>query len=529
MCGSVIQSGIVSVVIVLLQIINDHGISTKYYRVGAATQPAFRAWGSGLRAEQDTPAQYIYIQHLGSQKLQKNKFSIQISHTTLNNKKSNIKFKFWDHGDGVYSAQYVSQRQAKSLSVTLQYDGKHIAKSPYVLEGPISVEKCRCPRPDTTFLADYECESSDPARQIDKDMANFPEGLVRADFDKAIEELNLNETSLMHYTFKDNKIYSKNYGKYGGFSKFVNEMLITLNRKVVLPDMEFLLNMGDWPKSYRFDQLTGKQKTPIPVFSWCGSDNNFDMVLPTYKLVQAGVFGKDVENVQEVDGKSYMVGGAWSSKQPKVYFRGRPSNKARVDGMVMAKNDPELDIAISKNHFNYFPDEEAKKEHVRFEKKYGRKADRDDFVSAFKNKYQLNIDGTVAAYRFPALIAGNSVVIKQYSDYYEHFYKALHPWEHFIPVNRDLSDLKEKLEWAKKNDAKAEQIAINARNFARKHLRVEDVYCYHLLAFTRFAALQKFTPEVHPGMVEVTDDTAQPCVCPERFKYPRVRKSQTDL
>ena len=121
------------------------------------------------------------------------------------------------------------------------------------------------------------------------------------------------------------------------------------------------------------------------------------------------------------------------------------------------------------------------------------------------------------AHRLPALIAGNAVVIKQGSDYYEHFYKALRPWHHYIPVARDLSDLDQKLAWAKANDAQARAIGGNARSLAREHLRMEDVYCYHIMAFTRFAALQKFRPVVTDAMSHVFDDEEIPagdCDCP---------------
>lgn len=59
------------------------------------------------------------------------------------------------------------------------------------------------------------------------------------------------------------------------------------------------------------------------------------------------------------------------------------------------------------------------------------------------------MDGTVAAYRFPYLMLGNSLVLKQDSPYYEHFYTHLKPGVHYIPVKRDLSDLIEKIKWAK--------------------------------------------------------------------------------
>lgn len=74
------------------------------------------------------------------------------------------------------------------------------------------------------------------------------------------------------------------------------------------------------------------------------------------------------------------------------------------------------------------------------------------FTCVFQYKYQINLDGTVAAYRFPYLMGGNSVVLKQDSPYYEHFYKSLEPNKHYIPFKRDLSNLREKILWAKSHD-----------------------------------------------------------------------------
>lgn len=303
--------------------------------------------------------------------------------------------------------------------------------------------------------------------------------------------------------------------RYKDFQKYINGILLSLTRKVVLPDMEFLLNMGDWPQSPKVDPATRAELPPLPIFSWCGSSTHYDMVLPTYKLVQAVVFGTDVENVQEVDWKSFETGGDWAAKTPAVYFRGRPSNPARVAAHAAAKAHPDWDVKISANQMNYYPNEKAKAEHARFETEHGKKAKREPFHAAFQNKYQLSIDGTVAAYRMPALLAGNAVVMKQQSNYYEHFYSALAPWQHYIPLSADVSDLPNKLQWARDNDRAAEQIGRRARLFARQHLRVEDVYCYHLMALSRFAALQKFNAKVHNGMSRVDDKkTNYGCACP---------------
>lgn len=104
-------------------------------------------------------------------------------------------------------------------------------------------------------------------------------------------------------------------------------------------------------------------------------------------------------------------------------------------------------------------------------------------MNTVQYKYQLNIDGTVAAYRFPYLLAGDSVVLKQNSPFYEHFYKQLKPMHHYIPIERDLSDLVDKLDWAKRNDQKVKQMSDQAQQFANQYLTPDNVLCYHVKLF----------------------------------------------
>ena len=64
------------------------------------------------------------------------------------------------------------------------------------------------------------------------------------------------------------------------------------------------------------------------------------------------------------------------------------------------------------------------------------------------------MDGTVAAYRFPYLMAGGSLIFKQDSNYYEHFYQDLKPYVHYVPIKADVSDIVEKIQWARNHDEK---------------------------------------------------------------------------
>ena len=58
--------------------------------------------------------------------------------------------------------------------------------------------------------------------------------------------------------------------------------------------------------------------------------------------------------------------------------------------------------------------------------------------------------------------------MKQESAYFEHFYPRLEPFRHFIPLKRDLSDLIEKIKWAKENDEKVAEIVKAANQLAEE-------------------------------------------------------------
>lgn len=101
------------------------------------------------------------------------------------------------------------------------------------------------------------------------------------------------------------------------------------------------------------------------------------------------------------------------------------------------------------------------------------------------------MDGVVAAYRFPYLLASDSLVFKQDSGFYEHFYSKLTPYKHYVPFKRDLSDLIERLQWAKENDDRAREIVSEARKFVDANLLPQHIYCYHMALF-KVSALHFF-------------------------------------
>lgn len=67
---------------------------------------------------------------------------------------------------------------------------------------------------------------------------------------------------------------------------FIDATLLSLTRKVRLPDFEMLVNLGDWPLVKETTDL-GDEKVLVPVFSWCGSNETWDIVMPTYDITES--------------------------------------------------------------------------------------------------------------------------------------------------------------------------------------------------------------------------------------------------
>ena len=77
-------------------------------------------------------------------------------------------------------------------------------------------------------------------------------------------------------------MYRRTQGEHVGFKMFSDDFLLSLTRKVTLPDVEFVINLGDWPLEHK--DVTDK---PLPIFSWCGSDDTRDVVMPTYDVTES--------------------------------------------------------------------------------------------------------------------------------------------------------------------------------------------------------------------------------------------------
>ncbi|CAG0879018.1 unnamed protein product, partial [Darwinula stevensoni] len=364
--------------------------------------------------------------------------------------------------DGILISRYRLLESCDDIILSVTHRGKHLEGSPYEISGPVYSEECDCPVEDMqAWLEAMGCQDSYP--QMDKDLDPFPKVNLTWALEKIIEKFkHPGAQSFCHYVLKDNKVYRKCYGEHVGFHIFSDDILMSLKRKVHLPDMEFVMNLGDWP-------LVGHSwSSLVPIFSWCGSKDSSDIVLPTYDLTEASLhmLERVTLDMLSVQAKNHVP---WHEKIPKAFWRGRDSRKERLDLVRLSQQHWDL---LEANLTRMFFFRELEEEFSPF-------ASHVSFFDFFNYKYQVSLDGTVAAYRLPYLLAGNSLLLKQDSDYYEFFYQELQPWIHYVPFKSDLSDLLEKILWAKDHEDEVQRIISRARAFAREHLLPHHILCYH--------------------------------------------------
>lgn len=118
-------------------------------------------------------------------------------------------------------------------------------------------------------------------------------------------------------------------------------------------------------------------------------------------------------------------------------------------------------------------------------------------------RYLLDLDGNAFSGRYLGLFKTGSLIFKvgrstvkahltqlpQSTVFTEFFHDWLLPFEHYIPVLPDLSDLTDRIEWAIKNDAEAHRIQEAGKLFAERVLTDAQNDAYFWLVLLEWGRL----------------------------------------
>jgi hypothetical protein len=193
-----------------------------------------------------------------------------------------------------------------------------------------------------------------------------------------------------------------------------------------------------------------KDQFPVfdyPVLSFGRHKNDpFTIMLPDTDFIESEGY---LNLRDEIDRDDCL----WNEKVPKLYWRGSSHGFAyKVYDQQQIRSQRSLLLEWSKGYQNCSDV---------LISKYVSKSEQ------LKHKYLLDVDGEVNAWSglFWKLYC-KSVVFKVNSHYEQWYYPRLKPFQHYIPVAGDLSDLEEKYNWAVANDDICCQIAQSGRVLA---------------------------------------------------------------
>ncbi|KAJ7728950.1 glycosyl transferase family 90-domain-containing protein [Mycena maculata] len=187
---------------------------------------------------------------------------------------------------------------------------------------------------------------------------------------------------------------------------------------------------------------------------------------------------------------------AWADKEPVLYWRGRVAG-----GMISGENyrafprfrlislahahPGTMDVALT--GWNTWCDGECDLGAI--EREYGFDSTWAAREDIYRYKYAMDLDGHGWSGRFLGLLTSGSLVFKS-TVFTEYFSQWLRPFEHYIPVRPDLSDLVSRLEWARAHDEEARRIQRAGKEFVDRVMTDAQNDCYFFLMLLEWARLQ---------------------------------------
>jgi Glycosyl transferase family 90 len=294
------------------------------------------------------------------------------------------------------------------------------------------------------------------------------------------------------YVILNGKLYGRDGapGAIVGVAAFVEDMLVQLLQQLeashaTIPNVDFVLNCADHP-TVANDVVQNDATLDAPVISMCGSTDYRDIVVPTYTMALVAT------------GRSYTHYAArrpWHERIEKLVWRGSDSNYDRFAFNILANSAKYInDTDVGMSQMVRLPHDIRQHGPVRDYIPEGQFGD---------YKWIANIDGAVAAYRMPAVMALGSTVVLQESPYYEHWYRHLQPYVHYVPMAHDFSNLSDVLSWLKTHDNEAKRIGEAGRAFVLEHLQADSIQCYWYAFLHEYAARLTYTPTVLDGMTAI--------------------------
>jgi hypothetical protein len=319
-------------------------------------------------------------------------------------------------------------------------------------------------------------------QQIHADLDTYKEtGISKSLLDAFFEGKTIQTLKLIRFTIKDRQVscsLSPNNLEHRQFRHLL-AAFEKLNQLTVLPDVDFILSLHDG--------FSGNLDVPLFVYAKSEVANSL-VLMPDFKALTGYPYLRE-----EMEQGSQKW--SWDKKLLKAFWRGSTTGgwltafnwheiprvklallghahpnqiDARITGVVQC--DPEIPSLIQSKGL------------------LGKMVSQADHL---KYKYVVDVDGNSCSFeRYFWALLSNSLVLKQMTPNVQWYYKGLKPYEHFVPVKEDLSDLLDQITWAQTHDVQAQQIAETATAFIKNEVTIEDTFVYMTHLLREYAKLQ---------------------------------------
>ncbi|KAJ6611337.1 glycosyl transferase family 90-domain-containing protein [Mycena sp. CBHHK59/15] len=198
----------------------------------------------------------------------------------------------------------------------------------------------------------------------------------------------------------------------------------------------------------------------------------------------------------------------WADKKPVAYWRGTATggqiippnhhNFTRFRLVSLSHTHPDLlDARLTRfADLLCLKEDGCDRESIVREYNIGGSAPQENL---YRYKYVVDVDGMTYSGRFLGLLGSGSLVFKA-TLFTEYFNSWLLPYTHYIPILPDLSDLPEKIEWARAHDAEARVIQARGREMVRRVMMDVQNDCYLMRVLLEWAGLQERSRNANAGV-----------------------------
>lgn len=331
----------------------------------------------------------------------------------------------------------------------------------------------------------YEEVSPWMKNQVQKDISIIPP-FSRDELERFFDE-RATDLSLVKFTIENNQIFYEeklppHFKILMGRLIVIKDALQSICNKMKMPNTIFLVSLLD---GLSHDNESLVEDVPIFVMSKLSNSNKPLILFPDFDALRGHY--RAISN-QDITRQIY----SWSNKIPKLIWRGSTA-QCSLDGSHMSIHEDNMDqfsrITLCKLSKQYpeiidagFTMFYQGGENIPYLQTL--RSTWVPYEEQFNFKYYIQIDGNTSAYTHSGwkFFIG-SLVFRPNSPWIQWYFGALKPLVHYVPVKKNLENLIDRINWAKKNDKKAEEIAKRGQEFARKEIVINKnlLYLYYTI------------------------------------------------